>query len=129
MAIPLGILSIFSIFFGYFTKDLFVGIGTNFWGNSIFVHPNHLALIEAEFSLSPLVKLFAIIGSIIVAILCIILYEFYPKLILSFNFLFSYSSSIKYSMIIDFLFYSVYFLILNLLNQFFLVYFCSKYYF
>jgi NADH-ubiquinone oxidoreductase chain 5 len=49
MAFPLGILALFSIFVGYLTKDMLVGLGTDFWGNAIFVHPYHLISIDAEF--------------------------------------------------------------------------------
>jgi len=36
MAFALVILSIGTLFSGYFLKDAFVGIGTTFWGNSIY---------------------------------------------------------------------------------------------
>lgn len=49
MAIALGILSLGSIFFGYFAKDLLVGLGTNFWNESIFILPAHNIQLEAEF--------------------------------------------------------------------------------
>ena len=49
MALPLLVLSFGSLFIGYLTKELIIGLGTSFWGNSIFVHPNHLLFIEAEF--------------------------------------------------------------------------------
>ena len=49
MAIPLLILCIGSIFGGYFTKDLFIGLGTPFWNNSIFISPENLIMIDAEF--------------------------------------------------------------------------------
>jgi NADH-ubiquinone oxidoreductase chain 5 len=48
---PLLILSLFSIFFGYIFSDLFVGVGSGFFGNSLFTHPNNIAIIEAEFSI------------------------------------------------------------------------------
>jgi NADH-ubiquinone oxidoreductase chain 5 len=35
IAVPLVLLSILTIFFGFLTKDLFVGLGTDFWANSI----------------------------------------------------------------------------------------------
>lgn len=41
MVIPLVILAFLSIFFGYFASDLFKGAGSDFFGNSLFVHPNH----------------------------------------------------------------------------------------
>jgi len=49
MGIPLFILCIGSIFVGYFTKDLFIGLGTPFWNNSIFISPENLTMIDAEF--------------------------------------------------------------------------------
>jgi len=49
---PLLLLALFSIFFGFVFSDLFVGIGSDFFKNSIFMHPKNISLIEAEFSLS-----------------------------------------------------------------------------
>jgi NADH-ubiquinone oxidoreductase chain 5 len=49
MALPLFILSLGSIFLGFLTKDLFIGLGTPFWNNSIFILPEHLNIIDAEF--------------------------------------------------------------------------------
>ena len=46
--IPLAILSILAIFFGYVASDLFVGIGSDFLSQSLFTHPSHISLIEAE---------------------------------------------------------------------------------
>jgi len=54
--IPLFILSFFSIFFGYVFSDLFVGMGSDFFGNSLFIHPNKISIIEAEFSLNIFIK-------------------------------------------------------------------------
>nr|YP_011008101.1 NADH dehydrogenase subunit 5 [Dictyotopsis propagulifera]WBP69967.1 NADH dehydrogenase subunit 5 [Dictyotopsis propagulifera] len=45
----LAALALPSIFIGYLTKDLFVGLGTNFWGNSIFILPQQLTVLDAEF--------------------------------------------------------------------------------
>ena len=49
---PLLLLALFSIFFGYVFSDLFVGMGSDFFQNSIFMHPKNISLIEAEFSLA-----------------------------------------------------------------------------
>ena len=49
---PLLLLALFSIFFGFIFSDLFVGMGSDFFQNSIFMHPKNIYLIEAEFSLS-----------------------------------------------------------------------------
>jgi len=47
---PLLLLALFSIFFGFVFSDLFVGMGSDFFQNSIFMHPKNISLIEAEFS-------------------------------------------------------------------------------
>lgn len=49
MTLPLFLLSLFSIFVGYLTKDLFIGFGNNFWGNSIFIHLYNYKLSDIEF--------------------------------------------------------------------------------
>lgn len=46
--IPMATLSILAIFFGYIARDLFVGMGTDFASSSLFTHPSHISLIEAE---------------------------------------------------------------------------------
>ena len=49
MAIALMVLSLGSIFFGYLAKDLFVGLGTDFWNHSIFILPQNNNQLDAEF--------------------------------------------------------------------------------
>ena len=49
MGIPLGLLAFGSIFIGYLTKDMFVGLGSNFWNNSIYINPINNQMIDAEF--------------------------------------------------------------------------------
>jgi NADH-ubiquinone oxidoreductase chain 5 len=48
MSIPLALLSIPSILIGFFCKDMFIGLGTNFWNDSIFIHPNNLIVFDSE---------------------------------------------------------------------------------
>ncbi len=55
--IPLVLLSFLSIFFGYFAKDMFVGIGSDMLSSSLFTHPKYISLIEAEFSIPTFFKL------------------------------------------------------------------------
>lgn len=43
-AVPLIILALMSIFFGYYTKDLFIGIGTDFYAHSVIINN----IIDAE---------------------------------------------------------------------------------
>src|ERR1700753_2337557 len=73
--IPLFVLALFSIFFGFVFSDLFVGVGSDFFANSLFIHPNNISIIEAEFSLPILIKLLPSIFSFLVASLAIFLYH------------------------------------------------------
>ena len=77
--LPMLILALFSIFFGYIFSDLFVGIGTDFnsgtAGSALFIHPNNITLVEAEFSLPILIKLLPTILSVIGALLAIYMYN------------------------------------------------------
>ena len=49
MYFPFILLLFGSIFFGFFFKDMFIGLGSPFWGNSIFILPHNLFSIEGEF--------------------------------------------------------------------------------
>lgn len=73
--IPLLTLSLFSIFFGYIFSDLFVGVGSGFFGYSLFTHPNNISIIEAEFSLPILVKFLPALFSLLGASLAILLFN------------------------------------------------------
>lgn len=84
MAFPLLFLSIFSIFIGYFLKDMFVGVGTDFWGNAIYVLPQNALLLEAEF-LSVFIKLLPVVLSISGGFSAFILYTFFFKNLFKFK--------------------------------------------
>jgi len=87
MSIPLIILALFSIFFGYITKDIFVGLASGFFeDNSLFIHPNHEIMLNTEFAVSTLFKLLPLIFTVSISILAIIFMEFSPKLITNFKF-------------------------------------------
>jgi len=45
----LSLLSLLSLFVGYFFKEFFLGMGTDSWNNSIFIWPNFHFSIESEF--------------------------------------------------------------------------------
>lgn len=80
--IPLVVLSLFSIFFGYIFSDLFVGMGSDFLANSVFTHPNNITLVEAEFSIPLAYKLLPSILSILGAALAIYFYNISPKFLI-----------------------------------------------
>jgi NADH-ubiquinone oxidoreductase chain 5 len=87
MSLPLIILAIFSIFFGYITKDIFIGLGSGFFGdNSIFIHPTHEIMLDTEFAVPTLFKLLPLVFTISLSALAIILSEFLPKVLLNFKF-------------------------------------------
>lgn len=49
MALPLILLAFGSIFVGYLGKDMMIGLGTNFWGNALFVLPENINRLESEY--------------------------------------------------------------------------------
>lgn len=86
MIFPLVVLALFSVFFGYFTKDLFIGIGTGFFtDNSIFIHPNHEILISTEFAVPTFFKLLPFFLTILFSAVAIVLLEFFPELFTKFK--------------------------------------------
>ncbi len=74
--IPLFSLSILSIFIGYIFSEIFIGIGTNYLNNSIYIQFEHYNNIEMEF-LSPLIKLMPLIWTFLGLYLS---YKFFYKL-------------------------------------------------
>ncbi len=78
IVIPLVILSILSIAFGYIARDAFVGPGSDFLSTALFQHPDHISLIEAEFGLPLLLKLLPAIGSLFGFGLALYLYHVVP---------------------------------------------------
>jgi len=86
MSLPLIILAIFSIFFGYITKDIFIGLGSNFFAdNSIFIHPSHEIMIDTEFAVPVIFKIFPLILTVLLSIISIIISEYAPKALVSFK--------------------------------------------
>ncbi|KAM9955035.1 hypothetical protein ACTFIR_012879 [Dictyostelium discoideum] len=71
MVIPLVILALCSIFIGYVTKDLFVGLGTPVWNNSFFAYPYNNLILESEVLQRELklLPLFAFIYGVITPVL------------------------------------------------------------
>jgi NADH-ubiquinone oxidoreductase chain 5 len=86
MSIPLIILAIFSVFFGYVSKDIFIGLGSSFFSdNGLFIHPSHEIMINTEFAVPTLFKILPLIFTITLSILSFMLYEFMPKPLVRFN--------------------------------------------
>jgi NADH-ubiquinone oxidoreductase chain 5 len=87
MSTPLVILAIFSIFFGYISKDIFIGLGSSFFSdNSIFIHPTHEILIDTEFAVDSIYKLLPLILTISFSILSLYIPEFIGKYVIQFKY-------------------------------------------
>jgi len=87
ISMPLIILAFFSIFFGYLTKDIFIGLASGFFSdNSLFIHPLHEIMIDTEFGVSILFKLLPFLFTIFLTIISLLLTELFPKSIIRFKF-------------------------------------------
>jgi NADH-ubiquinone oxidoreductase chain 5 len=78
ISIVLGLLTLPSIFVGFFSKDLLVGFGTDIWSNSIYVSPANMSLLDAEF-LKFRFKIAPVFFSFLGISCCFFLYVFQPK--------------------------------------------------
>jgi NADH-ubiquinone oxidoreductase chain 5 len=86
MNLPLIILAIFSIFFGYISKDIFIGLGSGFFAdNSIFIHPLREIMLNTEFAVPILFKLLPLLFTLSFSMIAIAILEFTPKIIINFK--------------------------------------------
>jgi len=86
MSIPLIILALFSVFFGFLTKDIFIGLGTGFFmDNSLYINPYHEITIETEFAVPTLFKLLPLFCTIFFSFLSILYSEVLPSKLISFK--------------------------------------------
>lgn len=68
MGLPLLLLALGSIFVGFFAKDMMIGLGTNFWGNALFILPEKGLLLESEYipqSVKMIPLLFGVAGGLL----------------------------------------------------------------
>jgi proton-translocating NADH-quinone oxidoreductase chain L len=79
MSLPLIILALGSIYAGFLFKEMFIGLGTDFWNNAIFVNPQNTNLIEAEF-LPQSIKLLPIVLTITGGILAFLMNVYFVKI-------------------------------------------------
>jgi NADH:ubiquinone oxidoreductase subunit 5 (chain L)/Multisubunit Na+/H+ antiporter, MnhA subunit len=87
LTLPLVILALFSIFFGFITKDIFIGLGSNFFvDNSLFIHPIHEIMIDTEFAVPVLFKLLPFIFTISFSVIALTLSELLSELVIYFKF-------------------------------------------
>ena len=87
MSLPLVILALFSIFFGYITKDMFIGLASGFFvDNSLFIHPLHEITLETEFAVPTFFKLLPLILTITFTVCFFTLFELLPLFIIYIKF-------------------------------------------
>ena len=86
MSAPLMILAVFSIFFGFITKDMFIGLGSGFFSdNALFIHPSHEIMLDTEFGVPTLFKLLPLIFTISLSIFAIVLSEYLSTILIYFK--------------------------------------------
>jgi NADH-ubiquinone oxidoreductase chain 5 len=86
MSLPLIILAVFSIFFGYITKDIFIGLGSDFFSdNGLFIHPKHEIMLDTEFAVPTFFKLLPLFFTVSLSFFSILFTEFYPNLLIKFK--------------------------------------------
>jgi NADH-ubiquinone oxidoreductase chain 5 len=86
MSAPLIILGVFSIFFGYITRDLFIGPGSDFYDdNALFIHPDHEIMLDTEFGVNIFYKLLPLFSTISLTLLSLYLTEFNSNLLVKFK--------------------------------------------
>ena len=87
MSLPLIILAIFSVFFGYITKDMFIGLGSSFFSdNSLFIHPLNEILLNTEFAVPIFYKLLPLLLTVSLSILSLVISEYYSSWVIKFKF-------------------------------------------
>lgn len=86
MSLPLIILALFSIFFGFLTRDIFIGLGTGFFiDNSLYINPYHEITIETEFAVPTIFKILPLICTILFTFLSILYSEILPNKLIGFK--------------------------------------------
>ena len=80
----LFILTVPSIFIGFSSKDMIIGFGSDFWGNSVFNLPTSMNRIDSEF-INQKIKLLPLIVSCLGVFSAYIFYTFCKKLLFNFK--------------------------------------------
>ena len=75
LTLPLFLLSILSIIIGYITKEFFIGFGTDFWLNVIFILPANYIIVDIEF-IELLYKILPLLVTIVGAMTAVYIYSF-----------------------------------------------------
>jgi len=80
LTFPLMVLAIPSIFIGFLFKEMFIGLGTDFWSGAIYISSSNYTHIEAEF-IPQLFKIIPLVTVISSTILAFLFYSYYLNLL------------------------------------------------
>ena len=80
MVIALGCLAVPSMFIGYLTKDMFVGVGSDFFGTAIYTNLTNMNIWDAEF-IPLFFKLLPVQLSLLGSFSAFVLYNFLPQIL------------------------------------------------
>ena len=80
ISISLFLLSIPSVLRGFYSKDMIIGLGSDFWGNAIFVTAENMNRIDAEF-ITHIFKILPVILSLLGSISAFLIYSSGRKLL------------------------------------------------
>ena len=87
MSMPLIVLAVFSIFFGYLNKEIFIGLASGFFSdNSIFIHPRHEIILDTEFAVASVFKLLPLALTLVLTVISLLFSEYLPFWLISFKF-------------------------------------------
>lgn len=117
----LFLLSFISIFIGFIFKDLFIGLGTDFWANSIFYFYSNSDILYAEFldyyyKLIPLI--FSILGLVFSLLVYFVVYRF-TLIIVEYTLFRNFYKFLSKKWYFDLIYNNIF--VFNLLNLFYIV--------
>ena len=79
MSLPVVVLALFSTFFGYMSKDIFIGLASGFFtDNSLFIHPLHEITLAAEFAVPLFFKILPLVVTLLFSVGFFIIFELLP---------------------------------------------------
>nr|QNR39862.1 NADH dehydrogenase subunit 5 [Cyanidiococcus yangmingshanensis]UNJ18947.1 NADH dehydrogenase subunit 5 [Cyanidioschyzonaceae sp. 2 FvB-2021] len=90
MIIPLVILIIGSVYFGFILKDIIIGLGTDFWGSSILTHYSRANFVEVE-NLHVIIKWLPLFVSILGVVIILFIYNYDFKIFSTIFFKYTHS--------------------------------------
>jgi NADH-ubiquinone oxidoreductase chain 5 len=111
MSLPLIVLAIFTIYIGYLTKDIFIGLGSNFFNdNGLFILPMHEILLDTEFAVPAVFKWLPLYLTVASTSLAVLVFEFFSLVLvtfISFRFIYYLNGLLNQRFYIE-LFYNTY---------------------